>query len=98
MFSNNRHSKRVFIQGLLLAIMLMAVSAGPALADGGSNCWGVVTSQRASIAHDVGEHSASQSEPRLGLGNVARLFGFDSVGELGSFLASVDGLDYTQCP
>lgn len=98
MFSNNRHSKRVFVQGLLLALLLMVVSAGPALAAGSSNCWGVVTSQRASTVHDIGQHSSSQSEPRLGLGNVARLFGFDSVGELGSFLASVDGLDTTQCP
>jgi hypothetical protein len=98
MFSNNRHSKRIFFQGLFLALMLMVVSAAPAFAAGGSNCWGVVTSQRASTFHDIGQHSSSQSEPRLGLGNVARLFGFDSVGELGSFLASVDGEDATHCP
>ena len=98
MFTPNRHSKRIMIQSLLLALMLLAVSFGPAFADDGRNCWGVVTSQRASTVHDIGEHSASQSEPRLGLGNVARLFGFDSVGELGSFLASVDELDATHCP
>jgi hypothetical protein len=78
--------------------MLLAFSAAPAFAADGQNCWGVVTSQRASTFHDIGQHSSSQSEPRLGLGNVARLFGFDSVGELGSFLASVDGADATHCP
>ena len=98
MLKTNRRSKRIMIQSLLLALMLIAVSVGPAFADSGSNCWGVVTSQRASTAHDIGAHSSSQSEPRLGLGNVARLFGFDSVGELGSFLASIDGSDATLCP
>ncbi len=98
MFTSNRRSKRIMMQSLLLAMMLLAVSFGPAFADDGRNCWGVVTSQRASTVHDVGAHSSSQSEPRLGLGNVARLFGFASVGELGSFLASVDALDTTHCP
>ncbi len=98
MFSNNLHSRRVFFQGLLLALMLLVVSAAPAFAAGDSYCWGVVTSQRASTFHDIGQHASSQSEPRLGLGNVARLFGFDSVGELGSFLASVVGTDVTYCP
>jgi hypothetical protein len=78
--------------------MLLSVSFGPAFADDGRNCWGTVTAQRASTVHDVGEHSSSQSEPRLGLGNVARLFGFAHVSDLGSFLASVDELDATQCP
>ena len=98
MFTPNRRSKRIMIQSLLLATVLLAASFGPAFADDGRNCWGVVTSQRASTVHDVGAHSSSQTEPRLGLGNVARLFGFDSVGQLGSFLASVDELDATHCP
>lgn len=98
MLTINRRSKRMVVQSVLLALMLLAVSFGPAFADDGRNCWGVVTSQRASTAHDIGEHSSSQNEPRLGLGNVARLFGFDSVGELGSFLASIDGDDATHCP
>lgn len=98
MLTINRRSKRMVVQSVLLVLMLLAVSFGPAFADDGRNCWGVVTSQRASTAHDIGEHSSSQNEPRLGLGNVARLFGFDSVGELGSFLASIDGDDATHCP
>lgn len=94
----NRQSTRMIVHSLILALMLLAVSVAPAFADDGRNCWGTVTAQRASTVHDIGEHSASQSEPRLGLGNVARLFGFDHVSELGSFLASVDGLDATYCP
>ena len=79
----------------------------PALADGrpgNPECWGRVTAQRASTTHDLGEHSSGQSEPRLGLGNVAHaLFelGLTSgphVSDLGSFLAAVDELDATRCP
>jgi hypothetical protein len=58
-----------------------------------------VTSQRASTSHDIREHSSSfAGEPRLGLGNIARFFGFASVGELGAFLATVDGDAATSCP
>jgi len=60
-------------------------------------CWGVVSSQRASTSHDIGEHASAQDEPRLGLGNTARFFGFSGPGELGSFLASVDGDPATHC-
>jgi hypothetical protein len=56
-------------------------------------CWGTVTSQRATTVGDVGEHSADQEEPRSGIGN---LLGHPS--ELGTFLASVDEIDETQCP
>ena len=98
MYTTNNRSTRIIVQGLMLGLMLLAITAVPALADDGRNCWGTVTSQRASTAHDIGEHSSSQDEPRLGLGNVARLFGFEHVSDLGSFLASVDGMNETQCP
>jgi hypothetical protein len=62
-------------------------------------CWGVVTAQRASTAHDVGTHAAAQSEPRLGLGNVAQAFtGTHQPGQLGSLLATLDDLSATECP
>jgi hypothetical protein len=96
--TKDTRSKRIIMHSFILALLLLAVTFVPAFADDGRNCWGTVTSQRASTVHDVGEHSSSQSEPRLGLGNVARLFGFEHVSDLGSFLASVDGLDATQCP
>ena len=99
MFTNiNKRSRQILVHSLLLALMLGAMTAAPAFADDGRNCWGTVTAQRASTVHDIGAHSSAQSEPRLGLGNVTRLFGFNHVSELGSFLASVDGLDQTQCP
>jgi hypothetical protein len=59
--------------------------------------WGVVTSQRASTAHDIGTHVSSQDTPHAGLANVAREFNFAGPGELGSFLATIDGDPNTSC-
>ncbi|MDJ1421631.1 MAG: hypothetical protein M5U10_06920 [Candidatus Methanoperedens sp.] len=83
----------------ILVALFAAISAQQALADAPANpqCWGVVTSQLAKEG-GVGEHASNQEEPRAGLGNIARLFGFDHVSDLGSFLATVDGVDATQCP
>jgi hypothetical protein len=68
------------------------------------NCWGVVSSQLAQVEGGIGEHSSSQATPRLGLGNVARLF-FEmglidspNVSSLGSLLAQLDEYDETVCP
>lgn len=99
MFTKNKRTKRTIIS-LVMTLLLVAITVVPVFAAGPTNpnCWGVVTSQRASTFHDIGEHASSQSTPRLGLGNVARLFGFDHVSDLGSFLASIDGLDATHCP
>jgi hypothetical protein len=65
-----------------------------------ANCLGVVTAQRARANHDIGEHASSQAEPRLGLGNVARLvLGDDAhIGEFGAFLGEIDGDPATHCP
>ena len=91
-----------------LAIMslLTAGFTTPALAGkpANPNCWGVVTSQRATTVGDIGEHASSQDVPRLGLGNVARLFvelGLlieGHVSDLGTFLAEIDGIAATECP
>ncbi len=89
---------RLLIVGALLTLALAVPQVALAAPPEGANCWGTVTSQRASTAHDVGEHASAQEEPRMGLGNTARFFGFGSVGELGSFLASVDGIEATSCP
>jgi hypothetical protein len=63
-----------------------------------------VTSQRAVAYGDVGSHASAQGTPRLGLYNVAQAL-FDlglieepTVWDLGSGLASLDGLDATYCP
>jgi hypothetical protein len=62
-----------------------------------ANCWGTVVEQRASTLHDIGEHSSAQEEPRMGVGNLAHLFG-GKPGDAGSFLATVDDLEVTSCP
>ena len=95
-----------------MAALSLASIAGPAQAaapagsgpsSNGSNCWGVVSAQLAEVEGGLGEHTSSQTLPRLGLGNVARLF-FEmgliddpSVSALGSFLASLDEYDETTC-
>ena len=89
---------RKLIVGSLALGMLMGLAPAAMAAHQPDNaCWGVVTSQRAQVeGADFGAHSSSFSTPRSGLGNVARAFGL-SVPELGSFLASVDGIDETNC-
>ena len=52
-----------------------------------------------STEHDIGEHASSQTEQRLGIGNVADLLtGSHQPGALGSLLGSLDNLDATACP
>jgi hypothetical protein len=81
-------------------MVALTVAVPAAFAATPQSCWGTVTMQRAVNFGDVGTHSSAQSEPRLGLGNVARLFlGPDGkVYQLGSLLASIDGLAETSCP
>jgi hypothetical protein len=67
------------------------------------SCFGIVSGQLASSEPGVtGEHVSSQSEPRIGLGNVvfrgALGVTFTSVGEAGSFLATIDNNAATFCP
>ena len=81
----------------ILGIAGSLTLASPAVAAHGSNCWGVVSSQAARSDGGLGAHSSSFDEPRLGLGNVARLFGVDGPGGLGTLLASIDGNDATHC-
>lgn len=71
--------------------------ASPAMAADGSNCWGVVSSQAARSDGGLGAHASSFDEPRLGIGNVARLFNVEGPGGLGTLLASIDGNDATHC-
>ena len=35
------------------------------------DCWGALTSERATTEGDIGEHSSEQTEPRLGLPNIS---------------------------
>jgi hypothetical protein len=81
----------------VLGLTATLALATPAVAADGSNCWGVVSAQAARSDGGLGQHSSSFDEPRLGLGNVALLFGVDGPGGLGSLLASIDGNDATHC-
>jgi len=99
-------SKPVLLIAALSAFALpSAVQAAPAHGPSyGTNCWGVVSAQLAHVEGGIGGHTSIQATPRLGLGNVARLF-YDmgliddpSVSDLGSLLASLDEYDETVCP
>jgi hypothetical protein len=93
----------LFIAGTVLS---GSVLAGPRLDPGkpdNPHCWGAVTSQRASTEHDVGEHASNppfDTTPdrpgRAGLGNPPE--GIDHVSDLGTLLATIDGLESTHCP
>jgi hypothetical protein len=86
----------------LAALLFTATPAMGGLSDPNTpiqSCLGIATGQRASTVHDVGEHASSFDEPRQGLGNIAfQVFGFDSMGEFGSVLTAIDGIDATNCP
>lgn len=73
--------------------------AGPASAaqPPDTNCWGMNSAQAAQYLGGLGEHASSQDSPRMGIGNTARALGLAGPGELGAFLASVDGIDATTC-
>jgi hypothetical protein len=79
------------------AVVALPATSASAAKPPSTNCWGVVSSQFASTSQGLGDHASSQESPRMGLGNTARAFGFAGPGELGSFLASVDGDSNTSC-
>ena len=87
---------------VITSALALALGAPAAVsAADNSNCWGVVTSQRAVAIGDVGEHSSSfAGEARLGLGNVARaVLGEDAtLGDLGEALGALDPFPETSCP
>lgn len=84
--------------GLLAGIVAAPVAA--ANPSGNSNCFGVVSAQRAVAHHDIGQHASEQEEPRIGLGNlVPLLLGPDAkMGDFGQFLGEIDGDPATSCP
>lgn len=90
--------RSIAVAGVLAAAATMAMSgSAQAAGNDGTNCWGVVSSQAARSSGGLGEHASSFDEPRLGIGNVARLFGLSGPGELGSLLASIDDDPATSC-
>jgi len=88
---------RILVVAALVVAALALPQAALAAPPESANCWGKVTSQRATALHDIGTHSSGQAEPRLGLGNLAHLLGFETPGELGAFLGGLDGIAATNC-
>ena len=86
-----------FARWLAFALLAWPSGFATAVAAEGSNCWGVVSSQAARSDGGLGAHASSFDEPRLGIGNVARLFNVEGPGGLGTLLASIDGNDATHC-
>jgi hypothetical protein len=86
--------KRKIVAAVFGAVLALSMIGGALAAPGPgvNNCWGTVVSQRATYYGDIGEHIKLQSEPRLGVGNLAKLFQM-TVGELASFLSFLD--DFT---
>jgi hypothetical protein len=90
---------------MVVAVVVTAMLATPAgAAPANPNCWGVVSSQRATTLHDIGAHASSQDVPRLGLGNFARLL-FDlgltagpHISDTATVAAALDGIPETSCP
>jgi hypothetical protein len=103
MRNRRTHMRRLAVMTAGLAALLFpATPATAGVLDPSTpiqSCLGIATGQRASTLHDVGDHASSFDEPRQGLGNVAfRVFELDSMGEFGSVLAAIDGIDATHCP
>jgi hypothetical protein len=96
--------KRLLVSAVVATALVTVPTSAFASSPANPSCWGVVTSQRATTEGDIGAHASSQDTPHAGLGNVARLLydlGISSgphVSDLGSALATLDGLDATSCP
>ncbi|MBI4136666.1 hypothetical protein HY469_01235 [Candidatus Roizmanbacteria bacterium] len=97
------YTKIIRITVAVVLLFMVAVVSAEATGPGTNNCWGTVVSQRASYYHDLGEHASSQDEPRVGVGNLAKLFDM-SLGDLASLLGTLDDFTgddpdgVTQCP
>jgi len=96
--------KKLFAAATFTFVFSMTLPISTQAQTNTNNCWGVVTSQLAqSSTGAVGDHSSSEGTPRIGLANVAWLL-FDAgviasphVSDLAIFLATIDGVDETQC-
>ena len=88
---------------MFVLVVLLTITAIPVAADTNDNaCWGQATAVFAQMG-EMGEHSSQQSNPRLGLRNLARLLfeagviPDDSMQSLGVFVADELGLSIDAC-
>ena len=103
--------KPVVLAMLILGVVLLSVSLVPseAQAASGKSCWGQATKVFAQMdaeegeASAIGEHSADQAKPRLGLRNLARalfeanVIADDTMDALGAFVAGALGFSIDEC-
>jgi hypothetical protein len=97
---------RPVITSLVVGLLLVLLVASTAVAASPANpeCWGVVTSQRATALGDIGTHSSSQDTPRMGLGNFARflndlgLTAGPHISDTATVAAAIDAIPETSCP
>ncbi len=87
--------------GLTVCLVAVVGTTAPAQAQSPS-CWGQASKVFAQTGQ-LGEHSATQETPRLGLRNLARalyddgVIGGDSMADLGAFVAAELGLSIDAC-
>ena len=88
----------LMVAGLVIGLMAPAAVAEPAA----NSCWGQASKVFAQTG-EMGEHSANQAQPRLGLRNLARaladdgVIADDSMQSLGVFVADALGLSIEAC-
>jgi len=98
--------RKIVNSALVLSLMLalvasVGVTSAQAAPDGNA-CWGQATKVFARMGQ-MGEHSSQQSNPRLGLRNLARylyqegILENDSMQALGAFVAAELGLSIDAC-
>jgi len=100
-----RRKERSTMRKIVFTVCIGAVAATamsvPVQADGGS-CWGAASAAFAQLG-EMGEHSATQPTPRIGLRNLARslyeagVIPDDSMDALGTFVAETLDLSLEAC-
>lgn len=94
--------KSVLVAGIVLLLMLLLASTSLASPPDNAACWGQASAVFARMG-EMGEHSAAQETPRMGLRNLARvlydagIIDDDTMQQLGVFVANELGLSIDAC-
>ena len=94
--------KSVIVFGIVFLFSLLLFSSVQAAPPDHAACWGQASAVFAQMG-EMGDHSSSQGNPRLGLRNLARalhadgIIPDDTMQELGVFVANALGLSIDAC-
>jgi hypothetical protein len=94
--------KQILVASIVVIIFMLTALPGLASNANDNACWGQASAVFAQMG-EMGEHSSSQSSPRLGLRNLARFLAEqgvipdDSMRSLGIFVATELGLEIDAC-